>query len=84
VTAAQLVDRGPYVTLGLIVVLLLLAVTAALLNRAGRRKTLELLRDIYWQTPETDEWIDINDRIAEVLRDNGGIFRAGRGSTRHG
>lgn len=31
------------------------------------------LRQVYWRTPETAEWIDLNDAIAYLLRQHGGI-----------
>jgi hypothetical protein len=36
-------------------------------------EAVSLLRQVYWQSPETAEWLDLNDAIAAFLRDNGGI-----------
>lgn len=40
---------------------------------AEREEMLRLLREIYSRTPETAEWLDLNERIAAVLRANGGL-----------
>jgi len=34
---------------------------------------IELLRQVYWRSPETAEWMDLNEAIADLLRRNGGI-----------
>jgi len=40
-------------------------------------RAIDLLRQVYWRSPETAEWVDLNDAIAALLRDNGGIHTDG-------